>query len=248
MQLFLSNDNDDVISMCMDNTLFVHDINKRMSLPYDLELYVHGRRLHQEDTLLQAGLQNGSSIDISLCNRLLGGAQLGKAVKGKSKDKKKKTGDEKSEEEKAIQDRIQRMEMNDYQKKLAAASKEQLKTYMEKENKNSKTNKLKIQNQWRKIMRLAKVESLRKDIEIFSQNHERDVDRKDAIIQMLDRDVEESEEQQQMALRSQLQNVDGLIDLQDTRLLSLENEFETELHSIETEFKVEKEKVIKQVV
>lgn len=35
------------------------------------------------------------------------------------------------------------------------------------------------------------VESLRKDIEIFSQNHERDVDRKDAIIQMLDRDLEE---------------------------------------------------------
>ena len=35
------------------------------------------------------------------------------------------------------------------------------------------------------------VESLRKDIEILSQNHERDVDRKDAIIQMLDRDLEE---------------------------------------------------------
>lgn len=35
------------------------------------------------------------------------------------------------------------------------------------------------------------MESLRKDIEILSQNHERDVDRKDAIIQMLDRDLEE---------------------------------------------------------
>ena len=33
-------------------------------------------------------------------------------------------------------------------------------------------------------MRLAKVESLRKDIEVISQNHERDVDRKDAIIQV----------------------------------------------------------------
>lgn len=37
----------------------------------------------------------------------------------------------------------------------------------------------------------VQVESLRKDIEILSQNHERDVDRKDAIIQMLDRDLEE---------------------------------------------------------
>lgn len=43
---------------------------------------------------------------------------------------------------------------------------------------------MRIQNQWRKIMRLAKVESLRKDIEVLSQNHERDVDRKDAIIQV----------------------------------------------------------------
>jgi hypothetical protein len=53
-------------------------------------------------------------------------------------------------------------------------------------------------------MRLAKVEDLRKEIEVLSQNHEREVDRKDAIIQMLDRDLEEAEEQHQMALRAHL--------------------------------------------
>ena len=58
---------------------------------------------------------------------------------------------------------------------------------LEAEQRNSKVNTMKIQNQWRKIMRLAKTESLKKDIEILSQNHERDVDRKDAILQMLDR-------------------------------------------------------------
>ena len=63
----------------------------------------------------------------------------------------------------------------------------ELRMRMETEAKNSKLNLLKIQNQWRKIMRLAKTESLKKDIEILSQNHERDVDRKDAILQMLDR-------------------------------------------------------------
>ena len=41
------------------------------------------------------------------------------------------------------------------------------------------------------LLCVVQVESLRKDIEILSQNHERDVDRKDAIIQMLDRDLEE---------------------------------------------------------
>jgi hypothetical protein len=62
-----------------------------------------------------------------------------------------------------------------------------LRQRLEEENRNSKINNLKILNQWRKIMRLAKAESLKKDVEILSQNHERDVDRKDAILQMLDR-------------------------------------------------------------
>ena len=95
-------------------------------------------------------------------------------------------------------------------------------------------------------MRLAKVESLRKEIEVISQNHERDVDRKDAIVQMLDRDLEESEEQYQMALRSHLQNIDVLIDLQDARLLALENDFEADLRTLEDEFNAEREEIEKQ--
>ena len=71
-------------------------------------------------------------------------------------------------------------------------------------------------------MRIAKTESLKKDIEIISQNHERDVDRKDAILQMIDRDLEEAEDQYQMSLRSNLMNIDQLIKLHDTRLYALE--------------------------
>ena len=71
------------------------------------------------------------------------------------------------------------------QQQLAARA--ELRARMDIEVKNSKINKLKIQNQWRKIMRLTKAESLKKDVEILSQNHERDVDRKDAILQRLDR-------------------------------------------------------------
>ena len=71
------------------------------------------------------------------------------------------------------------------QQKIEA--KKELRRRLEDEAKISKVNQLKITNQWRKIMRLAKTEALKKDIEILSQNHERDVDRKDAILQMLDR-------------------------------------------------------------
>eukprot|EP00001_Collodictyon_triciliatum_P182862 32666_4 len=44
----------------------------------------------------------------------------------------------------------------------------------------SKINQLKINNQWREILRRTKAETLRKDIEILSQTHEREVDRKDS--------------------------------------------------------------------
>ena len=82
-----------------------------------------------------------------------------------------------------------------------AKRREELKALLEQEERMSRLNRLKIMNQWRKLMRLVKVEDLRKDIEVVSQNHEREVDRKDAIIQVLDRDLEDSEQQYQTALR-----------------------------------------------
>ncbi|KAF4033106.1 Sperm tail [Phytophthora infestans] len=179
--------------------------------------------------------------------KLRGGAQLGKAVKGRSKDGKgKKDGRETTEEERRLQESIRRMEMNDYLKRLTVSKKALLQEFMAKEEKISRMNKLKIQNHWRKIMRLVKVEALRKEVEVRSQNHERDVDRKDALIQMLDRDLEEAEEQFQMALRAHLLNVDELIDLQDERLLGLEKEFEADLRELELEFQTEKNKLIAQ--
>jgi hypothetical protein len=85
-------------------------------------------------------------------------------------------------------------------------------------------------------MRMAKVEELRKDIEILSQNHEREVDRKDAIIQMLDRDLEDAEEQYQLALRGHLMVVESLLDLQYLRMKALQEEFNANLKALEEEF------------
>ena len=119
-------------------------------------------------------------------------------------------------------------------------AKAELRRRMEDEAKISKVNSLKITNQWRKIMRIAKAEALKKDIEILSQNHERDVDRKDAILQMLDRDLEEAEDQYQMALRTHLVNLDTLIKLHDSRLYALERNFHQELRTLQADFNKEK--------
>lgn len=85
------------------------------------------------------------------------------------------------------------------------SSRASLQARREREQQYSKLNSIKIHNQWRKIMRMAKVDELRGQIEILSQNHEREVDRKDAIIQMLDRDLDDAEAQFETAVQGNLQ-------------------------------------------
>merc|ERR1711959_455354 len=101
----------------------------------------------------------------------------------------------------------------------------------------------KIQESWLKIMRSAKTKQLKKDVEIISQNHERDVDRKDAILQMLDRDLDEAEEQHQVAVRSHLLNVDKLLEIQNSRLLALEDDFRRDVATLTEEFRLEREQI-----
>merc|ERR1719221_539455 len=105
---------------------------------------------------------------------------------------------------------------------------------------NTKYNMSKIQESWLKIMRSAKAKQLKKQVEIISQNHERDVDRKDAILQMLDRDLDEAEEQHQVAVRSHLLNVDRLLEIQNSRLLALEDEFKRDVSTLTDEFRLER--------
>merc|ERR1719183_1315495 len=110
--------------------------------------------------------------------------------------------------------------------------------------KNSKQNLAKIQESWLKIMRSGKTKQLKKEVEIISQNHERDVDRKDAILQMLDRDLDEAEEQHQVAVRSHLLNVDRLLEIQQNRLLALEEEFRRDVATLTEEFRLEREQIM----
>lgn len=172
-------------------------------------------------------------------------AKLGKNVKGKSKKTSK--ADKKggvSDAEKRLQMKVQMMKDSDFRKKLWQKRRAELKASMAREREYSRTNLLKIQNQWRKVMRLAKVQSLRRDIDILAQSHERDIDRKDAVVQMLDRDLEDAEEQHQMALRSHLGACDKLISLQDTRLATLERSFKEEMSIVVKDFEQEKDEIV----
>merc|ERR550514_780738 len=142
-----------------------------------------------------------------------------------------------------MKDRMKAMEEADREKYLAEVRKKYLKTQAQIEAKNSKYNLNKIQESWLKIMRSAKTKQLKKEVEIISQNHERDVDRKDAILQMLDRDLDEAEEQHQVAIRSHLLNVDRLLEIQQSRLQALEEDFQSDVRTLEEDFKVERDQL-----
>ena len=104
----------------------------------------------------------------------------------------------------------------------------------------AKRNMTKINHQWRKIMREMKLEDMKKQIEILSQSHEREVDRKDAIIQMLDRDLEDAEDQYRVALRGHLTKTQLLQDLQADRIKALRLAYNNDLNALIYEFGEEK--------
>lgn len=118
-----------------------------------------------------------------------------------------------------------------------------LKERQKREDRYSRFNSIKINNQWRKIMRMTSVDQLRAQIEIYSQSHERDVDRKDAVIQMLDRDLEDAEEQYEMAVRGHMRIVQKLLDLQYQKLKTHQEDFEASLGAIESECEAERQDI-----
>jgi len=116
-------------------------------------------------------------------------AVLGKHVKGKAN----------RPDLQHVQVRVRNIDkqVDDLEKeqKLLKLRKENLKNQMIDEQKMAHFNRMKILTHWRKLLRLAKTEQLKKEIQIYQQNHDREVDAKDAILQMLDRDLDEAEEQ-----------------------------------------------------
>eukprot|EP00933_Yihiella_yeosuensis_P061244 TRINITY_DN64046_c0_g1_i1.p1 TRINITY_DN64046_c0_g1~~TRINITY_DN64046_c0_g1_i1.p1 ORF type:complete len:493 (+),score=127.03 TRINITY_DN64046_c0_g1_i1:111-1589(+) len=139
--------------------------------------------------------------------------------------------------------RAGQMDEYDKEREVLMQQRDRLKRDAQLEARNTKYNMSRIQESWLKIMRSAKTKQLKKQVEIISQNHERDVDRKDAILQMLDRDLDEAEEQHQVAVRSHLLNVDRLLEIQQSRLLALDDDFRRDVDTLMEEFRIEREHI-----
>ncbi|XP_069762558.1 dynein regulatory complex subunit 2 [Narcine bancroftii] len=151
-----------------------------------------------------------------------------------------------SEEEYLLHMQQKMLEEAKMQKKKEDMLSQFLKDKLSKEEHSTRLNTLKLNEKWRTVMREAKASDLRKDIEILSQTFERIVDRKDSVIKGLTKNLEEAEKQYATAMHNHFQNVDKLVDLQRSRLVSLENEFEADLASLKKEFDIERQQMITQ--
>lgn len=162
--------------------------------------------------------------------------------------KKKKSGkmSKMSDEEKLAYMEQQRLAEEEMRKKKEDMLTQFLKDKLTKEEEATRFNLNKLNHQWRNIMREAKSKDLKKDIEILSQTFERVVDRKESVTKSLAKDLMEAEEQYAMALRSHLQNVDNLIDLQRQRMAQLKREFHHEQDILMGEFDTERGMMVDQ--
>jgi len=102
--------------------------------------------------------------------------QLGKAVKGKAPTAPSRRA--------IIRVRMQDQTLEDLDKEgqMMRIRRDNLKNAMVEEQKLAHLNRMKILTHWRKVLRLAKTEQLKKVIQIYQQNHDREVDAKDAIL------------------------------------------------------------------
>jgi hypothetical protein len=167
-------------------------------------------------------------------------ALLGKLLKGRSTRAPK---DMRGVRVRRIRAQIQQEERKN-EEELHKKKREFLRNNVQEEMKITNFNKKKILTEWRKIMRMAKTDELKREIEVYSHNHEREVDAKDALLQMLDKDLEEAEEQYQTALRNHMIHVDRLLRLQESRLQGLEEEFKRDLKILVNEFERERSEIV----
>ena len=165
---------------------------------------------------------------------------LGKTLKGRS-TKAGASGPARNIRERLIQRTPEEAEQEKENQKL---KREHLKTNIYQEKKIYNINKKKLLTNWRKIMRITKTEQLRAELEIYAQNNHRELDSKEAFLQMLDKNLDEAEDQYNLALRNHLIQIDKLQEIRDARIAALNNEFVKAAEILYDEFSREADEIM----
>ncbi|CAF1387386.1 unnamed protein product [Adineta ricciae] len=120
-----------------------------------------------------------------------------------------------------------------------------LREKLSREEKFTEKNNNKLNTQWLSVMRAAKSKELKKEIEILSQTFGRIIDRKDTVIKASLADIDESEEQYSMALRSFLESIEKMIKMHTLTIDKLLDQYEKDVEQVKFEFLDERERIIR---
>ncbi len=122
-----------------------------------------------------------------------------------------------------------------------SSNSEKLQEVVETELKNMSENESILEDGWVELGSIEKVGSLHRDIEVIRQSHNAEVDRKNAVIQVLEAGLEEAEKQFSLSIKSHSDNVQHLVDLHSSRLQTMKESFEKELEEMQTTFQSDRE-------
>ncbi|KAM6968595.1 dynein regulatory complex subunit 2 [Tautogolabrus adspersus] len=119
-----------------------------------------------------------------------------------------------------------------------------LKDKLQKEERNTAVNLLKLNDGWRSILRQTRSDELRKDIAVMQQTFERQLDALDNITKNLLGDLQKSERQSAQVHRSHLQRVESLWAQQDKRLMFLHQLWEGGLQQLSSNYSSDKKQML----
>mmetsp|Transcript_3584 Transcript_3584/g.8859 ORF Transcript_3584/g.8859 Transcript_3584/m.8859 type:complete len:536 (-) Transcript_3584:335-1942(-) len=165
--------------------------------------------------------------------------------KKKGSGKKKKASKVKmTDEERAAAALAEEVAAKEAQQKQAEMASKFLREKLEHEEKYTRLSSKKLDTQWRAILRRAKAEELRKEIAVLSQTFERVMDRKDAVLKSLVRELEEASLQEDRLVQTHVGQIDKLVAMHESVMDQLHGEFGEELQKTQEEFLLERKAIL----
>eukprot|EP00039_Didymoeca_costata_P021804 m.3045 g.3045 ORF g.3045 m.3045 type:complete len:523 (-) comp2649_c0_seq1:278-1846(-) len=119
-----------------------------------------------------------------------------------------------------------------------------LKEKLEQEERNTRISLRKLNEHWRTILRKAKSEDLQQNISILHQTFERMLDRKDATIKALVKDLAEAEKQETMSVQSHITMIEKLVASHEKVMSKRRMTFNSEIDKIRDEFVAERSVIL----
>ncbi|XP_008276333.1 dynein regulatory complex subunit 2 [Stegastes partitus] len=160
--------------------------------------------------------------------------------------KKTKKGGGKTEEERLVHQQQRAQAEEEMAKKKEETLTLFLKDKLQKEERNTAVNQLKLSESWRMILCQTRAAELHRDAAVQQQTFERQMDELNIIIQRVAADLQEVERQSAHAQRSHLQQVEQLLAQQDRRLQRLQEQWDDCMQDLKSTLSAERKQMLSQ--